>query len=1199
MRKILIGFVGLIVLTVATVLIAPGFIDWNTYKAEITAQVKAITGRELVIGGDVKIAILPAPAIVANDVTFANASGGTDPQMVRLGSLAVNVALGPLMGGDVQVTKVRLVDPVVLLEVLADGRQNWTFEKLESNDAAELSQSTSIDLSTGQPITTDSGPPLGPGLQLDNFEIVNGTVIYRDAVAHMEEQIDSLNATLKAVSLSGPFESIGSLNVRGIPLSYEIGADGIFQGRTVPVSVLIRSDATDASVGINGNIVNLSQDAKFTGRLKAQGQSLAAIIDAISPTGELPGGINQAFSAEGDMTATAGAVRISDLAVKLGDASASGFIEADLADNFAAAADFSINHINLDNFLALASYTGVTAQQGNEDATQTESQSSDSGASVESNTATQVSEAVETLRIPENVSASLALGIDAITFQGDKVGPVRLNADLANGEVTLSQFSTQLPGATDVAMFGFMTMQGGAPVFDGEAEVSVGDVRRLARWAQLDLSALPNGRLRRVNAKANVKASTENIQISGIDVAFDGSRLTGGVTVALRKRPAFGASFALDRIDLEGYLPTTKVAADESTAPANDSSSGNSEGAAEQEKPSSDTSNPLAVLTALTTFDANLKASVGEIVHQGTSVREIAFDGTLFSGALTVKQASVADLAGASATVSGVFSELGGNPRFGDVQATFKAKSVENLAALLAIDLPISAKAIGAVSAAATLNGPVLQPALKGSASALGAKGTFDGGLSLLPIKNLVDGSVTLEHGDVAKLMSALGVSYQPSGKIGGLNVSTRLSGGAEQINLDDLSGALGALKFNGSTKVRLDGALPRVSTIINTNEFTIDPFLPAKQSAAVMQGFDVTPRPVLSSGAPWPDDPLDLSALNGLDGDFRIHSDAVNYGSYRLEDADVIATLDNGVLKADRVSAILFGGQVNIKGLLNAQGTPSTDATLSFENASVSNMLSSILGKPTATGAFTFQTALNASGASVADMVAALDGNGSFVLKGLDVKGSAKGTPLAGILGLVQSFGQLGAGLSGQSGDGLADATGSFVLNDGVAQIGDFRLSSGLGNGAAAGSIDLAGWTMDVSGTMKMAQNILGQLLTQKAGVPTELPFRVSGALDSPSVKLDTASLGNNLGGGATLPGLDKLDEKVPGLGSVLQGVLGGALGGGSTTQQQSPPPQTNTQTDTSSGGTPEPQPQTQQQSAPEPQQIKPEDLLKQIFKF
>jgi len=712
--------------------------------------------------------------------------------------------------------------------------------------------------------------------------------------------------------------------------------------------------------------------------------------------------------------------------------------------------------------------------------------------------------------------------------------------------------------------------------------------------------------LRHVKARASIKATVKDVQISGIDVAFDGSHLTGGITVALRRRPAFGASFALDRIDLEGYLPVTteKKATDslQATTTANTAANDNAAGTAAP----SMMANPLTVLSVLTTFDANMKATVGEIVHQGTQIRNIEFDGALFNGTLTVKNASVADMAGASATLKGIVSELGGNPRFDGMSINFKTKSLQKIADFLALDLPVSAAALGSVATAISLDGPVLQPSLKASLTAAGAQTTFDGGISLLPLKDMIAGDVTFKHDDVAKLLHAFGVAYQPSGKIGGLSLSTKLSGGPDNIALENLTGALGNLKFNGSTTVRLDGNVPKIIATINTNEFTVDPFMPTQKNAAATTSASTstststqtagnTPNAAFTSGAPWSNDPLDLSALRGMDGDIRIHSDAIVYDVYHLKDADIVASLTDGVLKADHVTANLFGGRINVKGLLNSQGTPIADATVSFENADIAAMLSALLGQPAATGTFSFETALNARGASVADMVAALDGKGSFLLKGLNVQGSGKGTAFAGVLGLVQSFGQLGAGLTGQSKDGLADATGSFVMNKGVAQIGDFKLTSGLGNGAAAGSIDLVNWKMDVSGAMKMSQSVLGQILVLKAGAPAELPFRVSGALDSPTVKLDTALLGNIDGKGIALPGLEKLEEKLPGVGGLLQGVLGGVLGGG-TSQQQAAPQAPQAPSDTQSQQVPEPQPQ---QQTPEAQPLSPENVLKKLLQF
>ncbi len=1210
MRKLLIGFVALIAIVVGAVLIVPGFIDWNTYKSEISARVEALTGRRLNIDGDITITILPAPAVVAHDVTFANVSGAADPYMVRLSSLEVRIAFGPLLGGNVQVEKVRLVDPEILLEVQRDGSANWIIEGPGASSGTALTPSgtptASIDLepAKGDEIAGDADEDaLGGGIRLDHFEIVNGSVIYRDSHGGVEEHIEQINATLRAASLQGPFDSTGSLSVHGLPLRYDVRIDGIFQGRTVPINAVLRSDAGASVLKINGNVVDLSGDAKFTGDLKAEGETFAGVLAALAPEDTLPGALNQPFAVSGSVTASSSVASVGNLAIKLGDASAQGSLSADLGDVPTLAAELRIKHVNIDRWLDLPAYGSILATGQPETATvggaandnATES-TVEQGAEVASVSTT----VTEDFTLPGGVAGSLSLVVDAVTYRQEKVGPLRLSAELANAELTISQFSTQLPGATEVAMFGFLSSTEDGPVFEGDADIAVGDSRRLANWLQIDLGAVPNGRLRNVKAKSHVRATQKDVRLSGIHVAFDRSQLDGGVTIALRKRPAFGASFTLDRIDLDGYLQVGEKA---EAAPSTSTTQAETDAGATTQSSSvvaSNNADPLALLSVLGDFDANVRLKVGELVHNSTPVRGIALDSSLYNGALSIKNLGVADLAGAKLALSGEVSELRGNPRLGSFKIDFTAKSIAGLTNMLALDMPVAPKSLGKVTLSAVLDGPVLQPALKSTLHAAGADVAFDGTLSMLPLKPMVDGGVTFKHPDVARLLRVLGVAYRPAGKIGGVSLGGDVKVHATRITLDDINGKLGKIDFSGATKVSLDGTRPKINANIQTGEINIDPFLPAAQNAALSPaGFGVTARPVLSTKAPWPQDAIDLGVLRDFDGEFRVASSVLHYAKLRFVDAKLVAMLEDGVLNAEHMSAILYGGRVSLNGVLDARAVPSAKTTFSLENAGLSAMLSALTGEQAALGALSFETSLSTAGSSVADMIAALDGTGTFNMKGLDVQGSAKGSPLAGVLGLVRGFAQLGGGLSGQDKlDGLADAGASFTIEDGLARIGDFKLASGLGNGTAAGSVDLVNWQMDLSGTMHMTQNILTQLLAQKTGTPQDLPFSVSGALDAPTIKLDTASL---QGGGIQLPGIKKLDEKAPGLGTLLQGVLGGALG---TQPKQQPEPEPQQQPQVQGEPVPQgqlapvPQPQPQQQE-PVQQKLSPKDVLKQLLQF
>ncbi len=231
MKKVFIGVVGVVLILLATALIVPSFIDWNDYKDEIAAQAGAFTGRELVIGGDIGLTLLPAPALVATDVRLANVDGAADADMIRLKSLEIRVALGPLLSGEIQVGKVKLVEPVVNLEILADGRKNWEFARRHEG---------------GETAAPGSAPGGGTGLplavRLDSVEIENGVVVYRDAAAGTAERIDDLNATVSATSLRGPFAFTGRLRVRDIPLGLRIAVGEIVEGRAVPITMTLTTD---------------------------------------------------------------------------------------------------------------------------------------------------------------------------------------------------------------------------------------------------------------------------------------------------------------------------------------------------------------------------------------------------------------------------------------------------------------------------------------------------------------------------------------------------------------------------------------------------------------------------------------------------------------------------------------------------------------------------------------------------------------------------------------------------------------------------------------------------------------------------------------------------------------------------------------------------------------------------------------------
>jgi len=1195
-NKFLIGIGVFLVVLVAAILIGPGLIDWNSYKADLTGQAEHFTGRKLSIDGNIEISILPTPALVANDVRLANVDGATAADMVSLKFLQIRVALGPLLGGQIKVQTVHLVDPVIELERFADGRTNMEIALGGDGGATEQPESTTgVSPETS---TSPSGEAGEPTFSLDNFVVENATVIYRDAMNGSVERIEKLGATFAAGSLDGPFESTGNLVARGIPLEYNVSVGKIIEHRTAPLSLTVGLKPGEMKTTLSGAIVGLNETPTFKGLIKATGKDLSELIQSFGPKGALPGLLGQSFAIEGELEASATALDIANMNVSLGTAVATGAGVLELGENIAVTLDLGVDSIDLDKWMAMPDIKRAITKQP-----ESKQEASEGDAPKTTVSLAMPARISEVAADPAgevflaNVDATLNFNADSLTINGGLVRQARLSAALSGGEVTISQLSALLPGSADVALFGFVVAGEGKPRFEGDMEVSVGDLRGVMGWLGVPPPPVPSDRLRKLTLAAKVSTSAETITASDLDIQFDSSRLTGKTVVRLDKRLGFDADLTLDRINLDAYLPPAgmavapppppKIASTASTTP---------ETKTKEVAPASG----LSGLSALMGFDANLKGRIQTLAYGGTQIKNVLFDGSLGGGALSVRTLSVDKLAGSTFKASGQIKNLDGIPELKNILIKAEAGDVSRLMRLAGGEGSVDSKKLGKVTFQGKVEGSALNPQVDLNLKGAGASLALAGKVSFLPIVGGFDGKMNVVHGDVVKMLRSLGVNYRPGGKLGGLNLESLVKADLSGLTLNDLNARVGTVKINGSAKVSLSGPRTKITADLNTNRIVADLFLPRTKGAFFDDPAQPVPatftRPRGPAGIPafkrliafspgrWPTDPIDLSALKSFDADVKVKSTALIFGNYQLDNADLAARVADGVLRLEKLNGGLFGGSIDATAKVRAASPSTIETVLSLKNLDVARGLMAVIGESPAGGRAGMEINLKSSGFTVSDLVAALGGKGSIALKGLDVAKTGKGTALSAALGLVAGLNNLGGALSGKkAGGGLADINGNFNINKGIAVTNDLALKSSMGNGQAQGSIDLSRWLIDVAGQVEMSQNFLGLILNQGQPATTRLPFSIKGNLDAPNVKLDTSKL---QGAGLPIPGLDKVLKK-KGIGNILQQIIPG-LGGTSQSQPTSSPPAT------SSGSTPPPPPPP----PAEPQKITPQNLLKGLLK-
>src|SRR5262245_51027915 len=125
MRRILTGLVILVVGAAAAIFAIVNSIDFNAYKDTVAQQVKAATGRDVVLAGDIKLAVSLTPRLEIDQVSFRNADWGSEPAMVKLDKLEADVDLIPLLSSQVRIKRLHLIGADILLETDGKGQGNW------------------------------------------------------------------------------------------------------------------------------------------------------------------------------------------------------------------------------------------------------------------------------------------------------------------------------------------------------------------------------------------------------------------------------------------------------------------------------------------------------------------------------------------------------------------------------------------------------------------------------------------------------------------------------------------------------------------------------------------------------------------------------------------------------------------------------------------------------------------------------------------------------------------------------------------------------------------------------------------------------------------------------------------------------------------------------------------------------------------
>ncbi|EWY38188.1 hypothetical protein N825_14875 [Skermanella stibiiresistens SB22] len=1064
MKKLLIGILAVLLLLVGAVLIVPSLIDWNSYKADIAERISAATGRSVTLDGNIDLALLPRPTLSVSGARLANPPGAAEPDMAKLRKLDVRVAFMPLLSGRIQVQSIALIEPVIALEVLRDGRRNWEFTPaggatLGSNRFAEA-------------------------IQLDQVMVQNGTVIYRDATSGINERVESVDAQIVAGSLVGPFQVQGSVMARGVPLAVELTAGRMGEGGALPVRVALRQpDAAGTTLRFAG-IVITGADARVQGDLRAEGPDLRPAATAVMkaagdpPTAELPTVLQQSFNFRTALNASTKLVELNGIELQIGETRGTGTVKYLPAAAAAAAAanttttrpvtgpdgkpiqselTLNFNRFDLDSWMALAR------------------------------------DGAPPFKLPANLGGKLVLNIDALNYRGNIVRQARLDASLDKGVMTLRRLSALLPGGADMSVTGSVTAERGQPLVDVSVESNADNLRALLEWLGYGIDRVPADRLRKFSMTSRLTGRIDNFQLAGMDLRVDTSRMTGGIAYVDRGRPGFGARLEIDRLNLDAYAPDLTGVTDtgEIRVPP--------EGVAKPD-----------LAAWLSGFDANLNAEIGTLTVAGVPIQQVGLDGTLSNGSLTVRQLRAADLAGVSGTAQGGIKRLKPLENI-DLSVDLKAVSLAAFNRAFLATRPGTAfealpvERLGETSLKGRVAGDAERLALDLTLAGGGGSVQAGGTLNQIASAPNYDLKVRLTHPDAAQLGGLFAPDWRPAGALGGFDIYAEVAGSESALSLSAIQGMAGPVSVQGEATVDLAAERPVIDARLQTGEIAIDRFLQASSRAMAVPSLI---QPALAAeGALWSDAPLDLGWMRVVDGSLALTSRAIVLGGTRLAEPAARARLAGGALTVEQLDGGIHGGQIGLSGGLTAaapDAPPRFEAKVSLVDVSLASLREKPAVVDLTDGVLNLDLDIGASGSSPAALIGALAGSGKLtardgILAGIDLDRAAADLARADKPKLA--IDQLTKALA--SSDSPFDRlSGTLKLEQGVIRSDDLILSAPDAEVSGGGSASLMDWSLDLGLSVKFAAD-------------PELPavgLTLTGPLDRPRRVVDPAALAAEL---------------------------------------------------------------------------------------
>lgn len=318
LKWILVTAIVLIVGLFVTVYVILSSYDYNDLKPLIAKAVWNATGRELTINGDIKLKLGLIPTLVLTDIKFQNAPWGTRKDLFKIRHFEVQVALLPLLKRNIEVKRLILVEPEIVIETDKYGKSNLTFEAPKKTIPPPEEETTSAkDIS------------LLTAFTFNKIQIKNGYFVYRDGQSGKIYKVKLKLLTASAAGIDGPVKISmdGDYHHQPFSVAGTIGPPATLLNSDKAWSFNLIAKAFNATVTLDGSVKDIKTLRGIDLGFSIKVRDLTKLSQLAGKTLPLNEPLEMAFRAT-DIGLKA--YRLSDFRATLGSSDLNGSIDINL-----------------------------------------------------------------------------------------------------------------------------------------------------------------------------------------------------------------------------------------------------------------------------------------------------------------------------------------------------------------------------------------------------------------------------------------------------------------------------------------------------------------------------------------------------------------------------------------------------------------------------------------------------------------------------------------------------------------------------------------------------------------------------------------------------------------------------------------------------------------------------------------------------